>query len=624
MSSLKDMIQKASQDYYSSGTSNLTDAEFDTLLDKLKEEDPDSPLLDVGHGYDVSKVAGDKFPHKYGLIGSLPKCRTWDELKPEFKNVQCDVSLKLDGISVVMYYEHGSLVKALTRGDGTLGIDITAKVVAIDNTYSHIDEDFNGAIRGEILMSYDNFDEFIKIHPEAKNPRNSTAGLIGSNEITNDFKFLSIVVYTMVGDENTSEISLKHMRWCLQHWFGDNHVVPYSESAMFDNSDRFLDWMDSYQDSWYGEYPADGLVITLNSVQVNSNTHEIKYTAMAFKFPAEVKKSEVLEINWEMSKFNYAIPVVRIKPVELAGTVVQNASGFNAAYIRDSKLGPGSGIEISKHGEIIPGIDNILSATYADLPAHCPRCKSTLEWAGVHLACKNMNCPNVLEQDTLIWLNNICPTDFLGDKLRLKYLYELFGDDISIENIMAASDKNFGNLDTSGHDKLIFDMLTALYSNSEIKLSSALLATNIPRLGDITAKKLAEECPEILHALVAGEYDDIQFNAISTIVGPATATSIRDNIEKYKRLRYIEQRISWEQSQVAEVKFKVAITGKLSVSRSQFETELTAHGYKVGELKNDTKYLITDNPDSGSSKNAKADKLGIEKITEAEFRVKFF
>ena len=437
MSKLENIIKKASQDYYSNGTSELTDPEFDALLEILRKQDPDNPLFSVGHGYDITKVAGTKVAHKYGTVSSLTKCRTWDELKSEFKCTTCDVSLKLDGISVVLYYEHGWLIRALTRGDGEIGIDITTKVRTIDSTYNHIvydnhTVDFTGAIRGEILMSYDNFDKFNKLHPEAKNPRNSTAGLIGSNEITDDFKLLSIIVYTIIGDEGTFDTSLSHVRLDLRNWFGDDHVVPYSDCAYFPNDTHFIDYMDSYQDAWYGKYPADGLVISLNDVVKNPNNDELRYTAIAFKFPPEVKKSEVIAVNWEMSKSGYAVPVVNIRPVELAGTVVQNASGFNAAYIRDNNIGPGSWVEISKHGEIIPSIDKVVSSTEASLVEKCPACGLKLAWYGVHLKCDNHSCINAVEQDTLIWLDHICPIDNLGDKLRLKYLNELFNDDITI------------------------------------------------------------------------------------------------------------------------------------------------------------------------------------------------
>lgn len=623
MNKLEKLIQEASQAYYSNGTSKLTDAEFDELLDELAEQDPDNPLLGIGHGFDINQVDGEKVAHKYGIIGSLEKCHSFEELSNEFKYVKCDASLKLDGMSVVLYYQSGNLVRALTRGKGHVGIDITAKVLKIDSIYKHVDADFTGAIRGEILMSYANFDKFQSLHPEAKNPRNSTVGLMGAKELDEDLKYLTLIVYTIVGDEKDTNTTLAFIRYDLETWFGRDHVVPYCSTAYFDNAEQFLNSMNDFHNQWYDIYPADGIVISLNEIKQHEDTHEITYTAIAYKFPAEVKQSEVVSVNWEMSKFNYAIPVVNIKPIDLAGTVVQNASGFNAAYIRDNNIGPGTWVEVSKHGEIIPGIDKIISSTQPQLLTACPDCGSTLEWSGVHLVCKNPKCPNITEQDTLVWLNHICPTDFLGDKLRLKYLHDIFGEDISIENIMTNKHTNYLNLDTSGHDKLIFTMFDSLYSDAPINLLDALLALNIPRLGDITAKKLASSITESLHEMASGSFTPWIESKVVSVVGPATAQSIRDNFDKFLRIKFIASRIVWDAPKADETKFKVAITGKLSVSRSLFEKELNSHGYILDELTKDTKYLITDNPNSGSSKNAKADKLGIEKITEAQFREKF-
>ncbi|MDE5649145.1 MAG: hypothetical protein K2I33_04505 [Oscillospiraceae bacterium] len=118
------------------------------------------------------------------MVGSLEKCRTWDEIKSQFKNTEVDISLKLDGISVVLYYNEGKLYQALTRGDGETGIDITDKIHIILKGNRYIDTSFTGAIRGEIVMAFDNFSKFKELHPEAKNPRNSVAGIINGKEIS--------------------------------------------------------------------------------------------------------------------------------------------------------------------------------------------------------------------------------------------------------------------------------------------------------------------------------------------------------------------------------------------------------------------------------------------------------
>ena len=218
MTELETKIKYAAQQYYSDGTSPYTDEEFDEMVDELRRINPDSELFRVGWGYslDLDRTPGQKFKHKYGKAGSLDKCHSWSELSWMIQHGPVDLSLKLDGISVVLYYVEGYLVRALTRGDGITGIDITEKVSKIFPSNCRGIK-FTGAVRGEILMSYDNFENFQKVHPEAKNPRNSTAGIIGANEITDDINYLSIIVYTIVGDEHIhddwdSEYSITKIR----------------------------------------------------------------------------------------------------------------------------------------------------------------------------------------------------------------------------------------------------------------------------------------------------------------------------------------------------------------------------------------------------------------------------
>ena len=181
MNILQKRIQEASQKYYTDGTSNVSDAEFDKMLEQLRKEDPDSPLLGVGHGYDINKdsTVGERVKHKYGVAGSLDKCHSWEEIPKGFISSISDyyqVSLKIDGLSVVLYYREGKLVQALTRGGGEAGIDITPKVALILKENIMLkDETFTGAVRGEIVMSYNAFERYQADHADAKNPRNTAA-----------------------------------------------------------------------------------------------------------------------------------------------------------------------------------------------------------------------------------------------------------------------------------------------------------------------------------------------------------------------------------------------------------------------------------------------------------------
>lgn len=629
---LESDIQEYAQKYYTDGSSPISDEEFDAMVDELRSLKPDSIVLkQTGWGYDIQSdtTFGEKRYHKYGLVKGLDKCHNAKELGSQYfdKFTTIYTSLKLDGISVVLYYNEGKLTQALTRGDGEQGIDITRKVIKIDPTLTVLKNDieFTGAVRGEILMSYENFEKFKELHPEAKNGRNSTAGLINNKELSDDLIFLDIIVYTVVGDEYYCKYGVPQAtKICNMNavvaWLNANFnkVAPYDRIYL--DADKLIDNMDVFRNQWYGQYPADGIVLTRN-VRFNISTGEVQYEAKAFKFPAESKLTTVEDVEWSLTKTKYLVPKVKVEPIRLSGTTVTYATGYNAKFISDNKIGPGSQVEIRKSGEIIPQIIKVATYVKYELPEVCPCCNSLLNWEGVHLHCPNPDCGDINKQDLIVWLKYLTPIDGLGDKIKMNFISEMFKSDATIEDVMEGkSIYNVKMLADSGHKKLIAQMFNTLYGydDSKFNLSQALLALNIYRLGDVTSSKLSEH-PDVVKEFL---YDiPLAFSKIEEIVGQATANSLITNKYKFNRLHLIEDRIDWiVNSNQPNDKGKVAITGKLSVKRSDFEKELKNAGYTVGDISKDTKFLITDNPDSSSSKNIKADKLGITKITEAEFR----
>lgn len=628
-SNLEKEIQNQAQKYYTDGSNTVSDAEFDEMIEQLKEENPDSEVLKVGWGYDVNKdsTPGQKVKHKYGIVGSLDKIHSYDELPNDFKSSPIlYTSLKLDGLSVVLYYRNGKLYDAVTRGDGTTGISIIDKVSYINKRYLEIGNhvNFTGAIRGEILMTYGSFKDFKKANPEAKNPRNATAGLITRKDNYEDLKYLNIVVYNIVGCENTQYIfrSFRDNISYLESWFGSDNVVPHSQLDI-DDSASFDYNMERYNRIWYGNYPADGIVINVH-VDYNVSTHYVSYISVAFKYPSEIKTSRVIGITWEMSKTHFAIPVVNIEPVELAGTTVENASGHNAQNIKDNLIGPGAIVEITKANEIIPHIEKVLTPQLSSgMITTCPDCGQELVWNGVHLECINDNCPNAIWQDTLQWINTIAPLDNFGDLLRKKYL-EKYLDDLSIESVMSGNILRYIDLPTElKQDELFYTFIKKLYYDN-ISLESAISALNIPRFGDVTCRKLAQ-FPEVVDKIIdcatSGKVTT-ELIGLNSYVGDANADSILNNIWKFERLNLIKDRIKLADK--VEMKGKVAITGKLSIRRAIFEDELRKFGYEpTTSVNKETLFLITDNPNSSSSKNKQADKFGIVKITEGDFRQKY-
>lgn len=636
MNILQQRIKEASQKYYSDGNSGVSDAEFDSMLEQLKKEDPDSPLLGVGHGYDINKnsTAGARVKHKYGQAGSLEKCHNLEEIPASFITDDLyHASVKLDGLSMVLYYEDGILYQALTRGGGQAGIDKTEKIRMILQRSSKLaDATFTGAVRGEVVMSYRNFEIYKKLHPEAKNPRNSAAGIINSNEIIpEELQLLDVVVYTVVGVEPKMALPEGDYKFTyadIWEWLSSNFVHVANHTYITLNKDTFMSYMETLQERWYGTYPADGIVIARNDLKKNESEDgekiEVIYQALAFKFKAESKITKVIGTEWNLTKTKYLVPRVKVETVELSGTNVSWATGFNAQNMVDQQLGVGSEVSIMKSGEIIPYIDEVIKPVSCELPTTCPACGASLVWNGVHLQCPNMECADADVQDALVWMKHIAPRDGLGDTLKLSFLGEMLGNEISIESMYDHGPFSEAELNVTSVQKRAFrEMFNSLFTN-KISLSTALQALNIPRIGDVTSRNIANHpalVKELVDMAIVGSEDDIP--DYSTYFGNANFASISANYHKFKRLAFIYDNITWTPEEVHECRGKVAITGKLSVKRSAFEEELRKNGFIPGSISKNTNYLITDDPNSSTDKNKKADDWGITKITEEEFRSRF-
>lgn len=622
-------LKEQSQKYYSDGSNTMSDAEFDKLLSQVKKEDPNSDLFKVGHGYDVNLDPSNslRVPHKYGVVKSLDKCHNWDELSTDFKKDSTQnkiiLSLKLDGISSISYFVKGKLVQSLTRGDGNTGIDITDRVKTILSNQKNsfeVDEWFTGAIRGEILMTYDNFDKYCILHSDdkekPKNPRNLTAGLVKSGE---DLQFLNLIVYTVTAEENDMLFgNYEGMLDWLKKDF--NYVVPYEITDNKEiNPQNLINKMNQCHDKWYGKIPADGIVLAMNDLEYNNN--QILYNSLAFKFPTESKETTVKDIAWVLSKTGYFIPRINFEPVELDGTTVQFCTGNNAQSIKDWHIGIGSKIKVTKANMIIPYLEEVITKKDYKLPEICPACGQPLAWAGVHLQCQNKECKNSDIQDALIWFENLVPTNGLGEILILRFLAVYLGEEnISVENIHKHGSITLPYNDLK-QEALFVNTFNRLFTD-KFKLDTCIKALNILRFGDVNSVKLAKY-PEIVQNLMNKDFivDSNYDSYLRSTIGDANTSSLLKNRNKIYRLNLIKDQILFNSEDISKLKGKIVVTGALETcSRKEFKELVKKFGYELSEaLNKDTLFLVTNTPESSSAKNQKADKLGIKKITEKEF-----
>lgn len=626
---------------YYDGNPEISDEQFDMLVDRLRALDPNSSVLRTGWGFEVN---GDKVKHRYSHIGSLDKTKTYDEIPDRFKNGTVFISPKLDGLSAVAYYENGKLVKGITRGNGEYGKDITNKLgIIIGNEI--FDKSFTGAVRGELIINETNWEKLQQKYSNLIAPRNFAAGIINRKELDEDIQYIDMVVYKVVGQESKN---LFTKREDMLQWLHTNfiHCIPIYYYPVLNKSSWETYHLNTFNEFKKLGYGLDGLVLSNSNITYNSKTNGYLYDEVAFKFPAESTTTTIKCIEWDLSRTQRLIPVAVIEPVELSGAIVERATCNNAKWVQDMELGSGAEIEICRSNEVIPQILSVLQPYNVDLPTKCPVCGKNLVWEGVDLKCDNPNCTNIKLSDLQQWCENVGETDGLQWTLMKQYL-DMYGV-TDIDSLYAKQDFIWNDLNTkklSITELKVKDFFEKLYFKP-VMLEIALVGLNIPRLGEQTAKILSKHFDVVYQLLllsimlmysgVTMKLDDDNKPAIIgednrwvelrllELVKEATTETILSNIQKFSALQYLFSK-DYSNTRIVYTKVSddvtyVAVTGALkTMKRKDFEKYIAKFGYELSSSLKKCKYLITNTPDSGSSKNKDAIKYGIEIITEQEF-----
>lgn len=622
---LEDKIIYYSTLYYN-GEPAITDEQFDALVEKLRELNPNSSVLTTGWGFEVF---GDKVKHKYSHIGSLDKTKTYEDIPDRFKQKTIFISPKLDGLSAVAYYYKGELVKGVTRGDGNYGKDITDKLkIILGNTI--FDKSFTGAVRGELIIHEKSWKLLQGKYNNLIAPRNFAAGIINRKELDEDISYIDMVVYKIVGQENTPILSKRDevLQWLSLNF---KHYIPqYYYPVLNEQSwNAFHEQtFNTFKELGYG---LDGLVLTSSDVIYNSQTQGYVYDECAFKFSAESCETVIKEIEWTLSRTQRLVPVAVVEPVELSGAIIQRATCNNAEMVKNWKLGKDARVTICRSNEVIPMLLEVIEESSEQLPEFCPCCGSVLVWDGVDLKCNYSKCPNIYQSDLQQWCEVIGETDGLQWTLMKQYL-----DNYNIHSINGLYENSrivMNDLMTrklSITEQKIFEFFNKLYTK-DIPLEKALLALNIPRLGEKTSKLLSYEYDIIYkylcYCLKIGDINVIEIQQkLLEIVKDATTESILNNKDKFINLTYLYNDIFTNNSRLilstksnSEI-INVAVTGSLNtMKRDAFEKYINEFGYQLSSNLKKCKYLITNNPDSGSSKNKQAKQYGVAIITEQQF-----
>ena len=659
---LKLVLIEASRKYYVDNAPIMSDFDFDMLLKELESLESkypefasnDSPTRNVGS--DRQKEFS-QFPHRYPMLSlgntyDIPEVQAFEEkaAKSIGNAFTYSCELKFDGTAICLTYRKGKLFRALTRGDGTVGDDVTANVKRIANIPQQLSvplgfiptqdsqqpwpEEFE--IRGEIYMPWAAFErlneERLKDEEQPfANPRNAASGslkLLDSKEVAN--RGLECTLYHLLG-ENLPFTTHNDALEAAESW-----GLPVSDKRKICRSIEEIEEFIGYWDSERKilPYATDGIVIKVNELPYQ---HELGYTAkfprwaVAYKFKAEQALTKLMSIDYQVGRTGAITPVANLEPVQLSGTVVKRASLHNADQMQLLDIHIGDYVYVEKGGEIIPKITGVdLSRRTVDVirphfPDRCPDCRTPLvkDKEEAKSFCPNQTgCPTQIKGRLVHFLSrkamNVIAGDATIDQLfnlalvwNIADFYELTKDHLlKLEGWKERSAERF---------------LKSLEESRKVPFERVLYALGIRYVGEATAKSVARHY---------GNIDDIMSASVDDLlnvddVGQVIAESIHDyfadqaNKEIIARLKAIglkfETTETPKQVSAALEGKTIVISGNFSISRDEMKALITAHGGKnSGSISGKTTFLLAGEK-AGPEKLKKAENLGVQVISEAEF-----
>jgi len=643
------LIQKYQASYYE-GEAEISDAEFDKLWDELKALDPDNETLKkVGTGPGV-----DGFPKARHLIpmGSQDKASNPKEFLDWMKKQVSDddlpvtgekkapkkkkdslltdktnrltktfiVQYKLDGASLELQYEKGVLTKAVTRGDGVTGDEITANARRMKGVVQKLDIPFTGGIRGEVIMTHDVWQG--KYSSKA-NCRNAANGIMRRKD-GQGCEDLNLIVYdgACARDDDFFKDELQKLQWLKQRGF------QIAENKTFSTAKEIIDYREkvsALRDKL--PFDIDGLVVKDNETDMSDLRKARPEKQIAFKFELETAFSILREVIWSESGATYT-PIGIIDPVRLAGTTVKRANLNNPDIIRAMGLKIGSSVSVVKRGEIIPKIEGLSPVSMPSetreivFPSVCGSCNTILVDAGTRLFCPNLQCPKRLLHRLEKWVS-VLDIRELGEKL----LRQLFDKNRvrGIHDLYTLETEELAGYDRMG-DLSAAKVVRHIRTKRELSLAVFVAGFDLENIAETTMEKIAASGFDTLEKLrIASASDIASVYGMGDITASVIAEGLKECAEEMDAVLKtgvisIAPPAPVESRPLLGLSF--CFTGELLfMKRTEAEEKIKALGAicKSSVVKG-LSYLVTNDPLSGSSKNKKARDLGIKVIDEAEFQ----
>lgn len=637
MRELVKLLNEASKAYYQGQDEIMTNLEYDTLYDELVGLEnateivlSTSPTIHVGYET-ISELP--KEAHIAPML-SLDKTKEVSDLVDWIGDKSGLLSMKLDGLSIILTYEGGKLTKALTRGNGEIGEVITNNAKTFINIPSRIAYKDTLVVRGEALILYSDFEELNQntkeLSQKYKNPRNLCSGSVRqlNNEITAQRR-VRFYCYNIISTSTDLHFQRKEqgLLWLESQGFD---IVPYK----LVNGNNLSQQITSFSDEVvHSDLPSDGLVLTFDDIAYSSTlgrTAKFPRDSIAFKWQDELADTTLRKIEWSASRTGLINPVAIFDSVELEGTSVSRASVHNISILRELKLGIGDTISVYKANMIIPQIhENKTKSNTCFIPESCPVCGARTqilkENGSEVLICPNADCyAKQIKLFTHFVSRNALNIDGLSEATIERLINEDMLHDLTDLFDLEKYRQKWILLDGFG-EKSFDNLMVALENAKTVPVANFLYGIGIKGIGLSTAKLIVNKFPVSIT-----EMNQLTVEQLSSIdgIGEVLAQafvdffSVEKNqrlVEKFNQILHIVYPTKEEHQPLKDLTF--VITGSLSHfnNRDECKEQIERLGGKVtGSVSKNTDYLVNNNVNSQSSKNKKAKDLGIPIIDEEE------
>lgn len=637
MKELIDILNKAASVYYQGKDEIMSNFEYDRMYDELSALEKESGLVLAGSptqkvGYEVLSEL-PKQTHPSPML-SLDKTKQVDELASWLGGKEGLLSWKMDGLTVVLTYENGELLNAVTRGNGVVGEVITNNAKVFKNLPVNIPFKGRMVLRGEAIITYSEFKKINALLSEEeqyKNPRNLCSGSVRqlNNEITAK-RNVELYAFTLVEAEGVDfkNSQQNKMEFMKEQGFQTVEYKVVTAKNIYETVEWFSEKVKT------NDFPSDGLVLLYDDISYGESlgsTAKFPRNAIAFKWADETAKTKLTEVEWSASRTGLINPVAIFEPVELEGTTVSRASVHNISIVKELKLGIGDTIEVYKANMIIPQIaQNLTKSGSLEIPDKCPVCG---EKTSIHkendvevLFCENPDClAKKIKSISLFVSRDAMNIDGMSEATIEKFISKGFLHELA--DLFKLNRYKDEIISMDGFGEKSYEKLVKAAETAKITTTAKFIySLGIANIGLSNAKMVCKAFSNDLEKIRHASIDElVEIDGVGQIIAESFVKFFANEnnnhmVDDLLDIVTLEDEENDNANDMEGMNF--VITGSVNhfSNRSEVKELIEGRGGKVtGSVTSKTKYLINNDSTSNSSKNKKAKELGVQIITEDEF-----